>query len=397
MHPAPIVAGILAVLLGPTTMLAGTALFLGQTAAGAWCTPAELAVGQVPDGLATRTTDGTPVHLDRVQLGHAATIIAVGSRTDGVGRDGLLVALMAALTESRLRMLANTTAYPDSAKFPHDGNGSDHDSLGLFQMRPAAGWGSTADLMDPAYQAAAFFGGPSGPNHGSPRGLLDIPGWQQLPKGAAAQSVEVSAYPDRYAGFEPVAVAILDALTRTSAAPQPAGPPDVPAAPSPATRVVFPLPAGTWQRTSGFGMRVNPVTGVYELHAGVDYAAAAGTPILAVADGRVVFTGRTTGGANSIRIVHTINGAPAATAYRHLRDGGTHVAVGDQVVAGQHIGDVGSTGNSTGPHLHFQAHPGGDEASPVDPERWLIGAADLTQPALAHAAAPACPTSEVEL
>ncbi|WP_448074213.1 hypothetical protein [Georgenia yuyongxinii] len=229
MQRTPIAVGIVAVLLGPTTVLAGIALFLGQTAAGTWCTPSKLAVGQVPDGLAARTADGTPVHLDRVQLGHAATIIAVGSRTDGVGQDGLLVALIAALTESRLRMLANTTAYPDSAKLPHDGNGSDHDSLGLFQMRPAAGWGSVADLMDPAYQAAAFFGGPSGPNHGRPRGLLDIAGWEHLPKGAAAQAVEVSAYPDRYAGFEPVAHAILDALTQTSAAAQPAGPADVPA------------------------------------------------------------------------------------------------------------------------------------------------------------------------
>ncbi|WP_448074039.1 M23 family metallopeptidase [Georgenia yuyongxinii] len=112
--------------------------------------------------------------------------------------------------------------------------------------------------------------------------------------------------------------------------------------------------------------------------------------MLAVADGRVAFTGRTTGGANSIRIVHTISGAPAATEYRHLRDGGTHVAVGDQVVAGQHIGDVGSTGNSTGPHLHFEVHPGGVGAPPVDPEPWLAGAIDVDQPALAQAVPATC-------
>ncbi|TRW47421.1 M23 family metallopeptidase [Georgenia yuyongxinii] len=394
MHRIAIVVGLVAVLVGPSAVLAGLVLVLGRTV-NTWCAPADPAVVQVPDGLVAYAVDGTPVLLNRVQLTHAATIITIGTRTEGVGGDGILVALMAALTESGLRMLANTTAYPESATLPHDGDGSDHDSLGLFQMRPAAGWGSVGELMDPHYQAAAFYGGPTGPSHGSPRGLLDIPGWEQLPKGAAAQAVEVSAYPDRYAAFEPVAVAILDALTQASAATEPASFADTSAALPPAARVVFPLPAGTWQRTSGFGMRVNPVTGVYELHAGVDYAAASGTPILAVADGSVVFTGRTAGGANSIQIAHTISGAPAVTAYRHLRDGGTHVAVGDQVIAGQHIGDVGSTGNSTGPHLHFQVHPDGDNGSPVDPEPWLTGAADLTQPALAQAAAPACPTAEV--
>jgi hypothetical protein len=66
-----------------------------------------------------------------------------------VGRPGIKIALMAALTESTLRMLSNTGAYPESANYPNDGNGSDHDSLGLFQMRPQSGWGTVAELMDP--------------------------------------------------------------------------------------------------------------------------------------------------------------------------------------------------------------------------------------------------------
>lgn len=56
--------------------------------------------------------------------------------------------------------------------------------------RPAAGWGTVAELMDPT--ARAFYGGPTGPNHPSPRGLLDIPGWQGMDPGEAAQAVEVS-------------------------------------------------------------------------------------------------------------------------------------------------------------------------------------------------------------
>ena len=110
-------------------------------------------------------------------------------------------------------------AAPDSANYPNDGNGGDHDSLGLFQMRPQSGWGTVAELMDPNYQAQAFFGGPTGPNYPSPRGLLDIPGWQQMDPGEAAQAVEVSAFPDRYRNYAPVADSILAALTNGDSAP----------------------------------------------------------------------------------------------------------------------------------------------------------------------------------
>ncbi|GGM41313.1 hypothetical protein GCM10010102_41050 [Promicromonospora citrea] len=288
-----------------------------------------------------------------------------------MGRDGVLVALMAALTESHLRMLANPGAYPDSTTYPHDGTGQDHDSLGLFQMRPAAGWGTVAQLMDPTYQVAAFLGGPTGPNHGSPRGLLDIPDWQQLPKGAAAQAVEVSAFPDRYAQHEPVARAILERLT-TSPGP---GTPDGGSGTPVSSRVVFPLPAGTWTRASRFGTRTHPVTGVRTLHAGVDYAAPAGTPMLALADGVVSYAGPDPRAGNLLVIDHTLTGSDGpqrmASAYAHLSDGSTTVAEGDVVTAGSQVAQVGSTGQSTGPHLHLQIHPGGFDAAPVDPEPWL--------------------------
>ncbi|WP_168203736.1 NlpC/P60 family protein [Humibacter ginsenosidimutans] len=169
----------------------------------------------MPGSLTATTADGDRITLDKTQLTHAAQIIAVGNATPGVGRNGIQIALIAALTESSLRMLANTSVYPESGTYPNDGDGSDHDSLGLFQMRPQSGWGTVAQLMNPTYQAKAFFGGPNGPNHGSPRGLLDIPGWQQMSLGEASQSVEVSAFPDRYQNYQPVAAAILTALTGT--------------------------------------------------------------------------------------------------------------------------------------------------------------------------------------
>src|SRR5699024_830537 len=187
-------------------------------AASASCTVTgtNVTVGDVPDSLTVTTANGETFTLNRQQLTHAATIIETGSGTDGVSRDGPVIALMAALTESTLRMLSNTSVYPESANYPNDGDGSDNDSLGLFQMRPQSGWGTVADLMDPVYQARAFFGGPEGPNYPSPRGLLDIPGWEQMDKGEAAQAVELSAYPDRYRNYEPVAETILTTLTSTT-------------------------------------------------------------------------------------------------------------------------------------------------------------------------------------
>ena len=206
-----VVAGLATVLLGPACLMLGLGALLNP-AAQAECLPSSPVVAQTPDTLTARTASGVNVRLDQTQLTRAATIVNVGAGTKGVGRDGIVIALMAALTESTLRMLSNTNAYPQSANYPNDGNGGDHDSLGLFQMRPSTGWGTVANLMDVEYQAEAFYGGPSGPNHGSPRGLLDIPNWKLLPKGAAAQAVEVSAYPDRYADYEPVAEAILDTM-----------------------------------------------------------------------------------------------------------------------------------------------------------------------------------------
>lgn len=391
--------GLLAALASPALVLVLVATTAGSTLSSCQ-TSATLAVGQVPDRLTATATDGSEIRLDRTQLTHAATIITVGSGTEGVGRDGLLIALMAALTESRLLMYANTRAYPASADYPHDADGSDHDSLGLFQMRPAAGWGSVADLMDPTYQARAFFGGPAGPNGGSPRGLLDIPNWHQLPKGAAAQAVEVSAYPDRYARYEPVAEAILAALTAPPAGtgesrPDMAGPASAGALPA-VTATAFPLPAGTWTHTSPFGMRLHPILGVRRLHAGVDLAAPSGTPVLATAAGRVVAAGYAGDLGHRLVLVHDVDGSLVASTYGHLRDGGIHVAAGDLVAAGAHIGDVGSTGMSTGPHLHFQIHPGGPDAPPADPAGWLASAVEADahyafvapRPGLCQAVAP---------
>ncbi|ALO68201.1 hypothetical protein AS189_18965 [Arthrobacter alpinus] len=159
--------------------------------------------------------DQAPTKLSESQTKVAKTYIAVG-RARGVPNGGIVIALMMGFQESGMQMLANASV-PESLNFPHDGVGSDHDSVGSAQQRPSAGWGSVEELMQPAYNAEAFYGGPQGPNRGSPRGLLDIPGWQGLDKGAAAQAVQGSAFPERYAKWQPEAEAILEGLGASTA------------------------------------------------------------------------------------------------------------------------------------------------------------------------------------
>ena len=160
--------------------------------------------------LEIRTGSQEPVWLTPRQVTVSRGYISVGKQL-GIPRDAWIIAIMMALQESSLRVLANSNV-PASLRFPHDGVGSDHDSLGTAQQRPAAGWGSVEQLMDPDYNARAFYGGPAGPNRGSPRGLLDVPRWQSIDKGQAAQAVQVSAFPELYSRWESKATAIVDSL-----------------------------------------------------------------------------------------------------------------------------------------------------------------------------------------
>ncbi len=140
--------------------------------------------------LAATRTDGQKITINSEQMDNASTIIQVGQKA-GAGARGEVIALMAALQESTLRNL----------------NYGDRDSLGLFQQR--AGWGTATQRRTPEWSARAFFGGPIGPNHGSPAGLLDKPSWKSMSLGQAAQAVQISAFPTAYDKWQPVAQAIL--------------------------------------------------------------------------------------------------------------------------------------------------------------------------------------------
>ena len=133
--------------------------------------------------------------------------------------------------------------------------------------------------------------------------------------------------------------------------------------------------------TDPFGPRVHPITGEDSFHTGADFAAPDGTPILAAASGTVTVAEFSGGYGGLVVIEHRIDGRTVATAYAHSWQHGIHVSVGDQVRAGQHIADVGSSGMSTGPHLHFEVRDGGTNGEFIDPAAWLNqhDAADLPE------------------
>jgi murein DD-endopeptidase MepM/ murein hydrolase activator NlpD len=112
--------------------------------------------------------------------------------------------------------------------------------------------------------------------------------------------------------------------------------------------------------SSRYGKRRHPILGYVRMHAGVDFAAPYGKPIHAVSDGTVTYAGRHGGHGNYVRIKH---GGGLGTGYGHM----SRIAVrsGTRVRAGQVIGYVGSTGLSTGPHLHFEAYRGGRTVDPM--------------------------------
>ncbi|MGH7717175.1 MAG: murein hydrolase activator EnvC family protein [Vulcanimicrobiaceae bacterium] len=116
--------------------------------------------------------------------------------------------------------------------------------------------------------------------------------------------------------------------------------------------------------SSPFGMRSNPISGRFLMHTGIDIAAEMGTTVVAPADGRVISAGWNSGGYGNMIIID--NGGPMSTLFGHLSQ--IFVANDQEVKRGQAIGAVGSTGESTGPHLHFEVRIDG---KPVDPMSYL--------------------------
>jgi len=130
--------------------------------------------------------------------------------------------------------------------------------------------------------------------------------------------------------------------------------------------------------SSGFGMRRHPILGYSRMHRGVDFAAPRGTPIYAAGDGRIEVAGRNGGYGRYVRIRHN---STYKTAYAHMSRIAKGVRKGKRVKQGQVIGYVGTTGRSTGPHLHYEVLVNGKQVNPRKvklPSGEKLKSADLT-------------------
>ncbi|HWX61068.1 M23 family metallopeptidase [Bradyrhizobium sp.] len=120
---------------------------------------------------------------------------------------------------------------------------------------------------------------------------------------------------------------------------------------------------GEVEFTSGFGVRSDPFLGRPAMHTGLDFRASMGDPVRATANGKVVSAGWSGGYGRMVEVDH---GNGLSTRYGHLSE--IHVKIGDQIKIGQVLGAVGSTGRSTGPHLHYETRIDGEA---VDPQKFL--------------------------
>ena len=128
-----------------------------------------------------------------------------------------------------------------------------------------------------------------------------------------------------------------------------------------ATKIPYAMPVRASHRfTSGFGTRRDPKTGGRRAHNGIDLAAPRGTPIVATGEGVVVHAGWQSGFGKLVKIRHEYG---FETLYAHLNK--IHVEVGERIARGDHIGDMGTTGRSTGVHLHYEIRQGGKPVNPM--------------------------------
>jgi len=146
------------------------------------------------------------------------------------------------------------------------------------------------------------------------------------------------------------------------------------------TTPAFRPPVEASRISSRFGLRDHPIDGTRKMHWGTDYVAERGAPVVASADGEVIFAGRAGGYGNQVRVRHA-NGWE--TTYSHLD--AINVKVGDRVTGDRPLGAVGSTGKSTGPHLHYEVFFNGKR---LDPEKARVPGAPATDDAVRTARAP---------
>ncbi len=316
--------------------------------------------------------NGTPYDKwDARQVNNAAVIVSTGKQMN-VPAWGYVIALGTAMQESTLLNHANDNPrFPRvealSMALPHEAVGHDNDSVGLFQQRPnegelgTDGWGPVSELMTPSVSATKFY-----------NALLKVSGWEKMRLTDAAQAVQRSGYPEAYQEHEADAKALAAHVL---------GLPNIdviggggPGAPCGAGQF-GPVPVGPngWVQPLDKKFAVGPPFGQNRgshQHAGVDIVGAniRNAPIRSVAAATVVRVRCNSPGTGDncdrdgspdvggcgwyVDLRHPGN---VVTRYCHLVQQPL-VQVDQHIAAGTVIGLVGSSGNSSGPHLHFEVH-----------------------------------------
>ena len=329
----------LALLLAPVAVAGGLTtgvLFMTDTDAGLQAAACDRPTGSLT---VAGVPAGTVAGYTGEQLANAATIVRTGQAL-GVDVRGQAIGVMTAMGESSLVAVDH-------------GDAAGPDSRGLFQQRANGAWGSYADRMDPATSATSFF-----------RALLEVPGWQTLPPTIAAHRTQHNADPYHYARWWDTALEVMTAL---SGGPVAGLAPGTGSFACTGATPVGPVVEG-WtipadgRLSSGFGRRGHPTGEGDRVRAGLDLAAACHTPIVAAGPGIVVRAGAASGYGNLVAVDH---GGGVVTRYAHMAAEDLTVVVGQPVAAGQQVARVGSTGDSTGCHLHFEVLQDGVATDPL--------------------------------
>jgi murein DD-endopeptidase MepM/ murein hydrolase activator NlpD len=297
--------------------------------------------------------------------GVPATNAQIDVATTIIGITKTVTAAMSAEDQVRAAEITMATGIVESVLTNNDKK-VDHTSLGVFQQQDW--WGTDEQRLRVDWATARFL-----------KPLLMLAGWNTMEPGVAAQKIQVSAFPAEYTKRMGEAKIIVSNLWNDSPAlPLPADS-DMGAVTPPAgapvnTACLAPVAAGTFVlpfvgytplMTSWFGKRVSPGGIGSTNHGGVDFGAPIGTPVVSIGDGAVngVGTNRYAGCGYWI----TIDMPDGEARYCHFNSQ-SPMHVGDVVTAGQPIGVVGTTGDSTGPHLHLNINVGG---VPTDPYYFL--------------------------
>ena len=281
-------------------------------------------------------------NLDAQQQEVIAAIVEVGQDV-GASEQDIQIAIATCLVESQCKTGESVRE-------------KDHDSIGPFQQRPSQDW---PDSEDPRVQAKAFFEG-----HGTNKGLLDI-GDRASNPGKAAQAVQKSAFPGRYAERMDEAAQILASFKSGSG-----GSSAESGSAFPVQGITFSSNESKYSGMSGNGVhlfgnkRDNGTT-----HRGYDVACNVGQPLIATESGTMrYYNDDPSGWGSGAFYIETADGN--ALVYGH---GDRTASDGATVSAGEVVGKCNSKGRSSGPHLHFEIRPGGINGTPINPAGYLRG------------------------